>query len=307
MGSTPQNVTFTPDQQRFIEHLIRQVRPRGKPGYGLVSFALEDVQPPSTEYLTRDANLQINIFPVGTTNTVTVALKIMTPDGKLNVSQFIYTNFTTLTKFQDIKQLAEGFLLSITVTISGAATIHRGDTFVQIGVQEGPGASTPMYRILISGYVTSTASLAWPEGNLLDSVSGSGLLISQALANPAAGADFTFTFNANSRSWLHAFTATLTTSSTAANRTPVFYLKDSGGNAIWSLGSSAAQVASKALEYNLGEAATVTVDATGNYVITMPSEVYMYGAWTLSSTTANIQAADQWSAIRALFEQWVEI
>jgi len=308
MSNTPTVAQLGMEEIRVLREVLRAIKDGGERGYGLVRFTTQGVQPPSSEYLTRDSYLQVNIFPNTTANTVTVAAKVLLPDGRINVMQFVYTNFSALAKNQFLQALTEGFLLSLTVTISGAGTVHRGDTYVQVGVQFGPSAGTPMYRLLVSGYVTSTASIAWPEGNITDSVSGPGFLQDLALSNPAAGADFTYNLaSANTRNWLHSFTATLTSSSTAANRQPTFLIKDAAGNQLWSFGTNTAQTASKTAEYNLAEAATIAADINGNVVVTMPSEVYLYGAWTLASSTTGIQSGDQWSAIRAVFEQWVEV
>jgi hypothetical protein len=308
MSNTPTPTQLNMEEVKLLREILRAQLEDGARGYGLVRFTARDVQPPSTEYLTRDSYLQINIFPTGTANVVTVAFKILTPDGKISVSQFNYTGFTANAKNQYFPALTEGFLLSLSVTISGAATVHRGDTYVQVGVQFGLAAATPMYRLLVSGYVTTTAAIAWPEGNVVDSLTGPGLLNDAVISNPAAGADFIFNMAvANTRSWLHSFTATLVTSATAGNRQPQFTLKDAAGNVLWTLGTGAAQVASTTQVYNLGEAATIAQDVNKNVVITLPSEVYLYGAWTLASTTANIQAADQWSNVRAVFESWLEV
>jgi hypothetical protein len=164
-----------------------------------------------------------------------------------------------------------------------------------------------MYRLLVSGYPTTTAAIAWPEGNIVGSVGGPGSLNAVPVGNPAAGADWSVAFAFNARTWIHAVTATLTTSATAANRIPTFYIQDSSGNLVWKLGATAAQIASKTAVYNLGEAATCSTDANGNVVVTLPSEALILNGGTIGSVTTNIQAADQWSAIEVDYEQWRQV
>ena len=308
MSTTPPPApALTQAQERDVIRLIHEARPRGKPGYGLVRFETTDVQPPSTEYLTQDSYLQVNIFPTTPTSVITIAAKILLTDGKITVLAFNYTNFTAYTKNQFLQQLAEGFLLSLTVTASLGYTLQRGDTFVQVGVQFGPSPGTPMYRVLASGYVTTTVAIAWPEGNLQDSLTGPGLITTVSLGNPAAGSDFTLSFNVGTRNWVHALSATLTTSATVANRMPVFLFKDISGNLLWSLGGNTAQTASKTVEYNLGESAALGVDSAGNAVVTMPTEAVGVANWSIASSTAGLQAGDQWSSIRCLIEQWIQV
>ena len=300
-------VTFTEAQERFIERLMRACESKGTPGYGLVRFAMEDVQPPSTEYLTRDSFLQVNVYAAAAADQITVAWKILTSDGKLNVSQAVFTGFNVNALSQNFIPLTEGFLMSLTVTNTSASPTQRGHIFVQVGVQESNAATTPFYRGLISGYVTHVVALAWPEGSLMDSLTGPGLLATSTTA-PAAGADFAFAFPLNTRNWIHSCSATLTTNATAANRIPVFTLLDYAGNIVWQVAPTAAQAASLVYIYDLGEALTLSADANANKILPLPEEAYVYGAGlsVLKSVTANLQGTDQWSGVTMVYERWFD-
>ena len=193
-------VTFTDAQAKFIERLMRACESKGAPGYGLVSFQMDGVQPPSTEYLTRDSYLQVNIYPTSGTDIITVAWKILDSSGKLNVSQATFSTFTVNALNQFILPLTEGFLMSLAVTNATVAVAHRGHDFVQVGIQMGAAAGTPFYRVLASGYPTHQVALGWPEGTLNDSLTGPGEL-STATPAPAAGADWSVSLPSNSRIW----------------------------------------------------------------------------------------------------------
>jgi len=308
MPETSKAVTFTEAQGRFIERLMRACESKGAPGFGLVRFSMEDVQPPSTEYLTRDSYLQINIYPIAAADSVTVAWKILSSDGKLNVSQATFSGFTVSTLNQYIIPLTEGFLMSLAVTNSSASfQVPRGQDFVQVGIQMSNAPATPFYRLLISGYVTHVCALGWPEGTIMDSDTGPGRL-STATSSPAAGADFGISFKANTRNWLHSLTATLTTSATVANRTPVFELLDYAGNVVWQLAPTTVQAASLVYVYDLAESLTLSADVNSNKVIPFPETTYVYGAGSavVKSVTTNLQAADQWSAVYLVYEQWFD-
>jgi hypothetical protein len=223
------------------------------------------------------------------------------------VGQFQFTGFTANTLFQTVQQLSEGFLLSLTVTVTNSgAPVRRGDTFVQVGAQFASAIGSPVFRSLISDYVTTATPLCWPDGNLSNNLAGLGNLHTLALGNPGAGADFTITLTAKTRTWVHSLTATLTTSAAVANRTPVFTIKDLAGNVLWSIAPPAVVVASKTIIYNFGEALTLGTDVNLNCTIPLPSECLLEGAATISSATTNIQAADQWSSVNANIETWQE-
>jgi len=300
-GSTVQHI----QHEMFVKALRDAMRKDNK-GAGNVKFNFDDVQPPGVEYLTRDSYLQVNVFPTNSGHTVTVAYKVLVPDGRVTTGQFVITGMSTRTINQYTFALTEGFLQSLTVSIGPAPGIFRGDTFVQVGLQFGPSVATPMYRLLISGYPTTTAVIAWPEGNCIGSLDGTGLLADAQQTNPIAGADWTYTVPAGCRLWIHGFSATLTSSSTAANRQPQFQLYDAASNLIWQFGCLAAQAASLTQVYNVGECVTLAQDLNKNTVIPFPTDLFVYSGYKISSNTVNIQATDQWSGIWVQFDTWVQ-
>jgi len=306
LSNTP-TVTLDELELAQIARLLRRLVQRGDTAYGNVGFNMADVQPPGSEYLTRDTCLQINIYPTTTTSTVKVSYKIMLPDGKINLAQETLAVTTAGALNQTIRNLTEGFLLSLAVTITNASTVHRGDTFVQVGLSFGSTSASPMYRLLCSGFVTTTVALAWPEGNLSDSLTGPGLLQSVTVATPGADTDWSYTFPAGFRYWVHSIAALFTTSSTVATRDAAAVFKDASANILWKLAGSVGQTASLAEYYLWGEAGTLAQDIIKNQVITMPGEFFAYPGYTVGSATTGMQAADQWSAIQLGYETWPEV
>lgn len=308
MGTKAPAVTPTPaqDAAALAAHQAQVARRRAARGYPEVGWNLEECQPPSPEYLTRDSYLLVNVFPTTAGGVVTVAARILLPNGKINNCLWTVGPTVGLTKLQAVEPLVEGFLLSLTVSITPvAAPTQRGDTYVQVMLQYGPAPAVNCYRTLVSDYVTTTRTVGWPEGPLNDNLSGPGFLQTHQTANPAAGADFNFTTPANTRTWVHALTATLTTSSTAANRLVNFQIKDTGTNLIWSFGSQVAQVASTVYVYNASECIVSSSAASVTMLVTFPSEMYLLPGDAISSLTTNLQSGDQWSAIEVLWETWV--
>jgi len=304
-----QGNTLTIDQSELLEiiRLLRKQSHEVRRGYGEISFELGGVQPPSTEYLTRDSCLQINIYPATTTATVTISYKIMLPDGRVTTSADTFTGGSAYALNRYIRQLTEGFLLSLAVTISSGSTIHRGDTYVQVGLQFGTATTTPMYRLLAGGYVTTTCALAWPEGNISDSLTGPGLLNSTGVGNPAAGADWSLTFGSGQRLWIHAIYAQFAASAVAANRQAYLLLKDTAGHVLWELAPSTTMTAGATYNLNWTECATLSTGIAADRVIPLPTETYLYGGYIIGTSTANIDVGDQWSGIRIAAENWMEV
>lgn len=129
--------------------------------------------------------------------------------------------------------------------------------------------------------------------------SGSGVAsVTQAVANPAAGVDFT-TNPATARQLLAVF-ATLTTSATVANRLPALRITDNAGHVVASLPASSVQAASLAETYLWAVGNPFSSGQNAN-LVPLPSGLVIPTNWTVSAVTAGIQATDQWSAIVLTF------
>lgn len=116
----------------------------------------------------------------------------------------------------------------------------------------------------------------------------------EAVTNPAAGADFSFTLPSNRA--ILSIAATLTTSATAGNRTPSVQLKDSGGHVLFTLSSAVVQAASTTDVYQWVPSA-VNQAATSPFMLAFPSGMVVPSGGTIASVTSGILAGDQWSAI----------
>lgn len=121
----------------------------------------------------------------------------------------------------------------------------------------------------------------------------------QALANPAAGADWTYTLTAAGQ--LAAIISTFVTSAAVANRFPAVQIQDGSGHVLWQVQTPSAQIASLTHLYGLGP--QVGMNAAGNTVMLPipPGLVLPAGAIVKSVTTA-IDVADQWSNVVLSFD-----
>ena len=160
--------------------------------------------------------------------------------------------------------------------------------------------------MLISDYVSTNDAIGWPEGTLNTNVAGYGDFVALGPGAPGAGVDWTYTMPLNARYLLHSICATLTTAVAVANRIPQFTMTNAGGKVCWSVAPLAAQVASKTVVYNLGEAETLATDANGNAIIPLPGVNWVSGGTVIAPVTAGLQAADQWSAAVFQYEEYPE-
>jgi hypothetical protein len=309
MGNSTLSLTGpTKDINEIVEYLLWQSRRRKRRGYPEVGWDFESVPPDPKMYITRDSNLSINYLSFQADGTITVSYKILDPNGKIVYGQqsFAVASTGQLTRVQF--SLVEGFLLSVGVQIYNAGTrVLRGDCFVQVGLSYTTAAVPQPFKMLISDYVTTMCSLGWPDGGLHQSVEGYGCIYSQSNGAPLAGADIFFTTPAYMRTRLHSVSATLVTSVAVANRIPTFTFYNSNTQIVWALGPPAAQTAGKTVVYNLGEGVAMATDASGNVTIPLPAEFWFAnGACDVATVTTNIQAADQWSTSKFVYECWAE-
>ncbi len=300
----PPGAPETPAQEAAAHHAWAATRKR-KRGYPEVCWNFEDTQPPGGEYITRDSYLLFTSYRNALGEVLTISARLLLPNGQIKICQWAQPNLNGQQLQQSVWALDEGFLLSLGVAIASPSNgVQRGDTFVQVGLQYGAAIGSPLYRVLVSDYVTTTRALGWPDGPLNDNVSGPGLLLTRLGGVPGAGLDFTVGGSANTRAWVHSLYATLTTSAAVANRSPLFEVLDSAANILWAFGPTAVQAASLTYIYNLTECVTEAADVGANKVVPFPTEMFLSGQFTIKSVTSGIQAGDQWSAPIMLFEMW---
>ena len=309
MGNSTLSITGPQkDLDMIIRWLLWKAQRRHERGYPEVSWVMEDVMPSAENYINRDTALVFNYLCNTTAAAITVTWKMLLPNGKLVINQqnFITaanSTFTSLTW-----DLDEGFLVSLTVALqTGSSRVPRGDTWVVVGLAYSKATPLQPFRLLIRDYFTSTAPLAWPDGQLQANVDGQGLIQGTTFSTPAAGADFSQIVAATLRVKLHTVTATLTTNATAGNRTVLFVLQNPVGTTVWTLGPLTVQTASKVVIYNLIPGTALGTDAAGNQTVPLPTECVLDGGFLIASVTTGLLGTDAWTNIKTLWEVWWEI
>lgn len=119
---------------------------------------------------------------------------------------------------------------------------------------------------------------------------------------PAAGADWSFTPANNAHVKLLSIVATLVTSAAVSNRGPALVTKTNNGDTIAIDLNKSSQAASSTAVYGFrSDAPSYGSDSAGPNVQTSCPGFWLPPGAVVASSTANIQAADQWSAIVATY------
>lgn len=127
-----------------------------------------------------------------------------------------------------------------------------------------------------------------------------GRVQTTVLPAPAAGSDWAVTLSQADRVQVHAITAQLTTSATAASRLVTLQLSDQNGLVYWAADLEAAQVASGTARYSWARGTSVSANtALGAPVSLSGSLPY---AWLepgdqIAVKTTNLESGDQWSQV----------
>ena len=124
--------------------------------------------------------------------------------------------------------------------------------------------------------------------------------------NPAAGADFVFTVNADQRIHVVSIDFQLITDATAANRNVRVKFSD-GTNDFSFCGHTTNITASltRQLHFSTAYSASEQESASGDYHIQLPPDLYLNPGDTLESDVFNIQATDAITAIVIRLHRWV--
>jgi hypothetical protein len=291
----------------------------------LVTFDFQQVAPPSPLYIQRDDVLVIQFLTAVLPETIVVNVRMLLapyPVGgqpgphaeiqgapgtlatnTVEPTTFRFAATTAFVSTAGLIPLAEGYLLSVALAAVNATT--RGVTFARAFIARGAAGALTNFMPLCADYISTFTVTGWPYGRVLSPTEGPGRSTSVNVASPAAGADWTMTVPVQDRRVVKSFSAMFTASAAAANRNISLQVTD-GANVVWQTDVTVSVTANQVVTVN-GTTTNVPtgVVATTLFVVIPPS-LTMTGNWTLRTSTANIQGADQWSNIWLAVEDWIE-
>ena len=271
-----------------------------------VTWALQNIAPPSNLYIDRDDVLYLQGMTALAGEVITVNYRVLQPSGNIVTEQQVI-QLPTAYNFaipQPFYTISEGYLLSIAAVASLAS--KRGQTFLRAAIIRAGKVLGNAALALFSDYISSSQVAGWPYGRQLDPLEGPGALRIINVGNPAAGADWVLQGNPNTRWVLRHISALLTTAAAVANRNPRLQFKPLGGSAVSrQIPSPADQAASLAITYSLAASPIAATTASAVNTWADDSPIIIEGGGQILTSTANIQAADQWSAIEVGVEEWL--
>lgn len=205
-------------------------------------------------------------------------------------------------------QLHYGWLPYVAVTAAGPVT-RRGMTLVSLKIARAPVIGGFTKWFLAQDYVTSTNAVGWPPGRIMEGVESAGNIAGISVANPAAGADWNTTVPIPARWRIRSVFATLATSAVVATRIPRLSVAGGlGGSHIFP--PTATQAAGLTVNYTGAALGAATADAANSQWLLPPdlqvNSFPVANFAVIAVTTAGLQAADQWSGITLLIEEWLE-
>jgi len=259
---------------------------------------------PSPVYLTGEEELRASSLANASGLGLTISGRILRPDGTISPIKFTHAPNSTRTIATTIVGLSEGWLLGLTVRATTGAPAF-GQTWVLLELLRGGGGATDVVQTLGMGFVTANTPLNWPGGVNFLPTDGPGHLRSIVGTTPAAGAEISEVVPTGARWEFLAFRALFVTSAAVANRFPSFIVFD-GSSGDYQNGAIVAQAASLSIKYHLAPGAPAPqLDGNNDLVIPAPVGIRLAAGFAINTGTANIQAGDQWSAIRYLVREWM--
>lgn len=259
---------------------------------------------PGAFEMTGEDNLQISVANSLSSCVVTVAGRFLTIDGEIIPFLQTFAPTTGRTVTSVLLPFGDGWLLNATAFVSTGAPL-TGQTFVRLQVIRGAAGATLVLGTLAAGYVTAVQPLAYPANRVRSSLDGQGVLRSIAGTDPAAGTEISETVPTGARWRLLALSCRLVTSAAVANRSPILLLDD--GAAIYFGSDPGGTIpASQNFRFTAGQATQRLIAVTDVYQWTLPNDHRMLAGHRWRTSTQNIQAADDYSNVQYLVEEWLE-
>ena len=191
-----------------------------------------------------------------------------------------------------------GVLLHLHVGVTTATV--RGETYIRVQLRRD-GQDTVD---LINDYLSSGYFPSWPPGTPKDSIEGPGFIRSVLGTNPAAGVEISETVPTNARWKLLSVFARLVTDG-AGTPTPGLLIDD-GTNTLFFIRSTSSQAVSVTIDWSWTHGLGVAqIDVGSVRTMPLPIDIILPAGYRITTSTAGIDAGDDWAAPRLLVEEWI--
>lgn len=273
----------------------------------VVSWQLKRIPPPSPLYVGVDDKLVVGAATSQSNEVVTVNYRLLrASDGVIVPGQFIVSPPNTRAVTVQQQQLAEGFLLSVSVKATVAIT--RGMTFVRAFLGAGPfGAGQPSY-MLMADYVTTAMAPAHPNGRVLAPTEGPGNITTFKTVQPPVGTDWSFGPPTNARWRLQSVYIDFVASAQVATREMFFAVNNSVSSRCYRVDAQTGITANTLPGFELGSGLPFVSPASLVIQLPIPTPYYLLGSQgdVLSVLTTQLQTLDQWRPVLFSVEEWLD-
>jgi hypothetical protein len=256
----------------------------------------------SSFYVRQEDELRLSIFTTTASLTITLNGILVGLDGATVPFAMAISPTGSGNRESVRARVGPGYVLYCIPTLTGG-TPAVGDVEVLVEVLQSDSSTGPVVYQALHGSVTAKGYFPYADVANTVTVTGSitpastvPVIVTTAIASPAAGAEWTTTVPANEVWELMSIRCQFVSSATAATRS-VRFVTDDGTNIITRMGSDKSQTAGNTLLYNAFRFVNPFTPADlSNYPIPLPW-IFLAAGYRIYSATGAIQATDQYSAI----------
>lgn len=268
----------------------------------LVAFDPKLAVPSQQIYLQRNDLLAFNVLTNGNNISLRIDYRWLTPEGEIKEgeSNQLFISGSGFFSFP----LYEGWLLSFAARVTSAPVLYQLN-FLQAFITRAqvPNSQSPMYALFWQGFIYQNTANGWPGTPAREITDGPGIIRSVTGSTPGIGNEISETVTTQRRWNLLAFRATLTTSATVANRSPVLLFTD-GALTFFRGQCYFTQTASVGAFYSAAQNPPGATPTNGDQVLTTMLPMPLKAGFKIQTNTLGLQAGDQWSAPQYLVQEW---
>ena len=271
---------------------------------GLIGLNTDNAAPPTQAYIGVDDRLQIFVASSVATPFVIVFARVLLPDSTIVPNQWLVSASNGRQGQNFYFSIAEGFLLSLTVSQGNA--LGPGQTFCRVSLIRGTQAVNTVSQVLMAGYVTGTNNLSWPLSTIASSTDGRGNIRSITGTTPLAGQQITESVPFFALWRLVSFKFALATSAAAGSRN-VGLLIDDGTNVLvfTSLPAASNVAPSNGTTAFFMDNINFTFTPTQANMANIPTQFFLQPGWRIRSSIQPFDVADQLSVVQYVVEEWI--
>lgn len=255
-------------------------------------------------YLTGEESLRIRSFNSAAGVYLAVEGRVLQLTGQLEAMSSPHVPNTDRTPATTVIALGPGWLSHVSVRATQGAP-RRGQCFVVVELVRGRDNAMQPLGVVLQGYVKELTGLAWPGSPIIDSPEGPGVIRSITGTNPGAGAEVLETVPANARWRVLSVAIQFQASAAAANRETVLLLDD-GATTYAAIPTGRTVTANQGPLITFARGVDRFAFATAVPIAAPFPLVEMMGGHRLQTSTANLQAGDDYGAPQLLVEEWIE-